>query len=55
MALIYCYRVLCFFQVVLSLSVFKSGNILEIVIYVIQFVFKYLFKVEYLIYGLMAL
>lgn len=56
MALIYCIiEYYVFFPVVLSLSVFKSGNILEIVIYVIQFAFKYLFKVEYLIYGLIGI
>lgn len=56
MALVYCIiEFFVFFPLVLGMSVLKSGSVLEIVIYIIQFAFKYLFKAKYLIYGIIGI
>lgn len=54
--LVYCIiEYYIFFPFILSMSIFKSGNILEIIMYVIQLSFKYLFKPKYLIYGIIGI
>ncbi|MDQ2084960.1 hypothetical protein RBH29_00725 [Herbivorax sp. ANBcel31] len=54
--LIYCIiEYYFFFPFVLGMSVLRSGNVLDNMMYVIQFAFKYLFQIEYLIYGLIGI
>ncbi|AUG56328.1 MAG TPA: hypothetical protein DCE02_01165 [Ruminiclostridium sp.] len=56
MTLVYCIiEYFIFFPLVLGMSVLKSGSVLEIVIYIIQLAFKYLFKVKYLIYVIIGI
>lgn len=54
--LVYCIiEYYIFFPFALSMSVFKSGNMFDIVMYVIQFAFKYLLRPKYLIYGIISI